>query len=614
MAANHLLATPPAFALPLASDDEDEGDALNVDGVYSFGQNTYGELALGDTRDRGVPTPVDLGVSNHGKRVVDVACGNEQTAILFEDGDVYTCGYNDSGQCAIGTTERVPTLQFSPGLSSNRTVRIFSGNGSEHLAALHANGNLYTVGFNMRGQLGLGSSTTVMEATLVEELAGKRVADVGCSYFHTAIVMDNGDLYACGCNDYGQLGLGDHHNGELVPRPVEYFFRRPVLAVACGQHYTVASLRDGGVVAFGKNDHGQLGLDSTSEPVLQPTRLAAPLDRAVVPQLSCGYHHTAVVTEDGAVYTFGRNDYGQLGLGHKMHMARPARVESLARMRITQVACGCYHTLALSDDGKVYPFGRNNHGQLGLETSVDCLSPQLISVLRNKTVTKVAAGFYHSVCLVGATEAETPPANGSGTLSGDLRKMLNNSTRSDVTFVVEGRPLFAHSCILVARCEPLEKMLDGRMKDGLQPEIVIPEYSYDVFAALMEFLYTDQVIALSQSDLFADFVLELHALADQYLVTRLRSTCENALLQILSVENVVIIMESAHFRNAYTLKKRCLSFVLDHFARVIATQAFVGLPQELLQEVLLMASHQGVSIPNQTNTGGGACSEYLRDR
>lgn len=47
-----------------------------------------------------------------------------------------------SGQCAIGTTERVPTLRFSPGLSSNRTVRIFSGNGSEHLAALHGKRSL----------------------------------------------------------------------------------------------------------------------------------------------------------------------------------------------------------------------------------------------------------------------------------------------------------------------------------------------------------------------------------------------------------------------------------------------------------------------------------------
>ncbi|KUF80442.1 RCC1 and BTB domain-containing protein 2 [Phytophthora nicotianae] len=525
MATNHLLATP-AFALPIGSSSDDEDDGGEDAGVYSFGQNTYGELALGDTNDRSNPTRVDLGRNSGGKRVVDVACGNEQTAILFgitcilkllgaisgarhshlsvENGDVFTCGYNDSGQCAIGTTERVPTLRFSPGLSSNRTARVFSGNGSEHLAALSANGNLYTVGFNMRGQLGLGTATTVTEATLVEELVGKRVVDVACSYFHTAIVIDNGDLYACGCNDYGQLGLGDHS--------------------------------------------------------------APPLDRAVVPQLSCGYHHTAIVTEDGAVYTFGRNDYGQLGLGHKLHTARPTHVESLSRMRITQVACGCYHTLALSGDGKVFPFGRNNHGQLGLETTVDCLSPQLISTLRNKSVIKVAAGFYHSVCLVGMLKDENQSTNGSGTLSGDLRKMLNNSTRSDITFVIEGRPLFAHSCILVARCEPLEKMLDGRMKDGSQPEIAIPEYSYDVFAAFMEFLYTDQVVALATPDLAADFALELHALADQYLVTSLRRLFHTL------VEAKFVQTNSAHFRNAFTLKKRCLGFIMDHFAHVIASK------------------------------------------
>ncbi|RLN50999.1 hypothetical protein BBJ28_00024649 [Nothophytophthora sp. Chile5] len=273
----------------------------------------------------------------------------------------------------------------------------------------------------MRGQLGLGTSASVTEPTLVQELAAKRVAYVACSYFHTAIVMDDGELFVCGCNDYGQLGTGDH-NGHTVPRPVGFFFRRPP-------------------------------------------------------------------------------------------------VESLARVRITQVSCGCYHTLALSDDGKVFPFGRNNHGQLGLETSVDCLSPQLISALRDKIVLKVlgsfrrvdgcvlvsgsdlmsfscvlfavlcwieqvAAGFYHSVCLVGSPNGETGSTKGAGTLSGDLRKMLNNAARSDVTFVVEGRPLFAHCCILVARCEPLEKMLDGRMKDGSLPEIVIPEYS--VRAAVLE--------------------------------------------------------------------------------------------------------------------------------
>lgn len=157
-------------------------------------------------------------------------------------------------------------------------------------------------------------------------------------------------------------------------------------------------------------------------------------------------------------------------------------MSTLARVRIIQVACGCYHTLTLSDDGKVYPFGRNNHGQLGLETALDCLSPQVIPSLRNKFVRKVAAGFYHSVCIVGSSgDGERSGLAGMtrarSTLSADLRRMLNNPSRSDITFVVEGREFHAHCCIIMARCEPLEKMLDGRMKEGSLTRIVIPEYS-----------------------------------------------------------------------------------------------------------------------------------------
>jgi alpha-tubulin suppressor-like RCC1 family protein len=190
-----------------------------------------------------------------------------------------------------------------------------------------ASGELYTVGLNLRGQLGLGMTSTITTPTLVRELADKRVVDVACSYFHTVVATPAGELFACGRNDFGQLGTGDTTDW-FVPRPVNFFSRslsaRSVLAVACGQHHTVVALSSGGVVAFGKNDHGQLGLGHISDPVLEPSLLAPPLDTVVATQLSCGYHHTAAVTDGGEVYTFGRNDYGQLGLGHKKHMPSPA--------------------------------------------------------------------------------------------------------------------------------------------------------------------------------------------------------------------------------------------------------------------------------------------------
>lgn len=104
-----------------------------------------------------------------------------------------------------------------------------------------ASGTLYTVGFNSRGQLGHGTTTSTAEPTAVQELSGKHVIDVACSYFHTAVVTAEGELYACGRNDFGQLGTKDGVD-KHVPHPVSYFFRHPVLAVACGQHHTVVAL------------------------------------------------------------------------------------------------------------------------------------------------------------------------------------------------------------------------------------------------------------------------------------------------------------------------------------------------------------------------------------
>lgn len=105
---------------------------------------------------------------------------------------------------------------------------------------------LFTVGFNGRGQLGHGTTLSVAEPTAVQSLAAKHVVDVACSYFHTAIVTSDGELFTCGRNDFGQLGLGDgDDNGSAdkhVPHPASFFFRHPVLTVACGQHHTVVSL------------------------------------------------------------------------------------------------------------------------------------------------------------------------------------------------------------------------------------------------------------------------------------------------------------------------------------------------------------------------------------
>ncbi len=108
--------------------------------------------------------------------------------------------------------------------------------------------------------------------------------------------------------------------------------------------------------------------------------------------------------------------------------------------------------------------------------------------MSDKKVCQVAAGFYHSIVLANPV-IRNP-------LVEDFRSLLNNQELSDVTFIVEGKKFYAHRCILMARCEPLERMVNGPMREGFEVSITIEDTSYQCFYSLLEYLYTEQVEAL----------------------------------------------------------------------------------------------------------------------
>ncbi|CAH1230080.1 RPGR [Branchiostoma lanceolatum] len=117
--------------------------------------------------------------------------------------------------------------------------------------------------------------------------------------------------------------------------------------------------------------------------------------------VACGDEHTALITDNGRLYTFGSNDWGQLGLGHTKTAAKPSCVKSLKHEKAKLVACGRSHTLVATEDGKLYAFGNNGETQLGVTGMQTSPSPVLVESMTAQNIIALSAGTDHSAALTG---------------------------------------------------------------------------------------------------------------------------------------------------------------------------------------------------------------------
>eukprot|EP00753_Platysulcus_tardus_P014506 PLAT4383.2.p1 GENE.PLAT4383.2~~PLAT4383.2.p1 ORF type:complete len:552 (+),score=129.47 PLAT4383.2:26-1681(+) len=151
------------------------------------------------------------------------------------------------------------------------------------------------------------------------------------------------------------------------------------------------------VYSWGRGEDGQLGLGDTNDQCL-PVFVEALKDKDVR-QVACGSGHTVVLSVDGEVFTWGRGDDGRLGHGDNGWKYVPRLVEALHGKVICQVACGSYHTAAVAEDGSLFMFGGGMYGKLGLGNERGHSTPCLVESLIGRVVTAVACGSRHTVVL-----------------------------------------------------------------------------------------------------------------------------------------------------------------------------------------------------------------------
>ncbi|XP_036996961.2 E3 ISG15--protein ligase HERC5 [Artibeus jamaicensis] len=195
-------------------------------------------------------------------------------------------------------------------------------------------------------------------------LQEKYIIQITCGDYHSLALSKGGELFAWGQNLHGQLGLGKVLDSTPTPQIVEHLSGVPLAQISAGKAHSMALSMSGNIYSWGRNNFGQLGLGHTNNEDF-PSLIEA-LESQKVEFLACGGSHTAVLTKDGLLFTFGAGKYGQLGHNSTENELKPCLVTELVGNRVTQIACGRWHTLAyVSDLGKVFSFGSGKEGQLG---------------------------------------------------------------------------------------------------------------------------------------------------------------------------------------------------------------------------------------------------------
>ncbi len=348
----------------------DHSLALDESGnVWGWGSNSFGQLGLGDTLQRHEPVMID-GLSN----IADVSAGYCFSVALSEGGQIFTWGLNDQGQLGDGSTENRWTpvnVRYGGGFLSG--ISGISA-GAEHTMAVTTAGEIYLWGSNIFGQLGIGSAGGFEILPVTPWGSDWERVEAGAGF---SLAVRGDSLLSWGSGESGQLS----NDTTLSRNTPEYALNSDGMGVITGIADIAASkfgifwsnghvLCDYGtdIHAWGRNSYGQLGI-GTEDRISLPSDVLDPdgdSSFGSILDISAGKEHSAIISSDGLVWSMGDNYYGMLGNPYYSESSLPVPVLSDGS-QLTEghiISCGGNFTMILTDSG-LYATGLNNRGQLG---------------------------------------------------------------------------------------------------------------------------------------------------------------------------------------------------------------------------------------------------------
>eukprot|EP00475_Leptophrys_vorax_P023127 TRINITY_DN3153_c0_g1_i1.p1 TRINITY_DN3153_c0_g1~~TRINITY_DN3153_c0_g1_i1.p1 ORF type:complete len:528 (+),score=150.97 TRINITY_DN3153_c0_g1_i1:104-1687(+) len=280
------------------------------------------------------------------------------------------------------------------------------GAGWAHTILRDVHGRLHSVGTGSNGRLGLGSTVDITSFTEIKEL--ENVSSFAVADNHN-VALSGGKVYTWGDGTWSKLGHDDVDD-KLVPAVVKAFEGIEIVQVAAGGYHSLAVSSSGELFAWGWGKGGRLGVPPSPE-IETDSTWVEPLPKSVkfpdgvkIVKAAAGQSSSAAISSEGHLYTWGSGRWGALGLGlSEDDQILPVIVESLKNEQVVDISIGDSHMIVFTKSNKVYTWGRNDYGQLGRTEQKQDGVPAEVVFPEGGVTAFVAAGKSHSLAVVGGT-------------------------------------------------------------------------------------------------------------------------------------------------------------------------------------------------------------------
>eukprot|EP01083_Nonionella_stella_P016674 46598_1 len=347
--------------------------------LYGVGSNLFGEFALDECKKLLEFHELSQ-YSNICDDDGDIYYGSYRYLIKTISNEIYSAGWNLNGALGVHSESRkVLHLTKIKHVDSLHIDHISSGLFAMHTFIWHFDRNthkntIYAFGNNKFSQFGdqTRSGHRYSSPYILHNLNdffnknNVQITNIQCGAWHSLFLSKGGSVYSCGKNKFGQCGMTKEYDYQLSPSKIPFLYH--IRSIRCGEHHSMCLDQDGDVYVFGNNVHGQLAMHdkdivdvATLNPYFRYTKIV---------QIECGSSHSVCVNKEGDLWSFGRNQFGQLGTGSVTEwdegVTQPHLFQSLKgfeNVMIASASCGLNHTAVLTKSNDIYCFGENYYSQ-----------------------------------------------------------------------------------------------------------------------------------------------------------------------------------------------------------------------------------------------------------